>query len=118
MSWKETTGITVKPEAADKIIEFLGRDAPNAVRVFVHGGGCGGMEPAIGPADEILDTDLIYNGDGFRLIIDPIAFQFMEGFVLGFSSDDLRECFTFDNIFMNTGGSGTCTACGASGGCS
>ena len=118
MSWKETEEITVSPEAAAKIIEFLGRDTPSAVRVFVHGGGCGGMEPAIGPTDELFETDLIYNGDGFRLVIDPIAFQFMKGFSLGFRSDDFRESFTFDKVFMSTGGSGTCTACGASGGCS
>jgi iron-sulfur cluster insertion protein len=118
MSWKETTEITVEPEAANKIIEFLGRDGPNAVRVFVHGGGCGGMQPAIGPTDGLLDTDLIYNGDGFRLVIDPIAFQYMRGFVLGYRSEEFREYFTFEEIFMSTGGSGTCNACGAAGGCS
>ena len=68
--------INVTDAARHKISELLeGADADiEAVRVFVSGGGCGGMNYGMTFADRLDKRDQVFTGDvGFRLYMDPVA---------------------------------------------
>ena len=82
--------ITVTEEAKDKIASMCLENNMEAVRPFVYGGGCGGMQHSLTFADqkEERDTEIAP-----YLYVDPVAYQFMD-------------------VFKEQGGSGTCGGCG------
>jgi len=66
--------INVTDAAKHKMAELIeGADADiEAVRVFVSGGGCGGMNYGMTFADRLDERDRVFTGDvGFRLYMDP-----------------------------------------------
>ncbi|MBR42047.1 MAG: iron-sulfur cluster insertion protein ErpA, partial [Acidiferrobacter sp.] len=77
-----STGISVTASAKSKIAELLaGADeSHSAVRVFVSGGGCGGMSYGMTFAESVSEKDRLLNDDsGFALTIDPVAFSYLQG---------------------------------------
>ena len=110
--------LTVTPVAQTKIRELIHHadDDINSVRVFVSGGGCGGMDYGITFADKPESYDSIVEGDeGFRLFIDPIALAYMKDAEIDYSEDRPQASFVFNNVFKVVGGSGACGGCGGSG---
>ena len=74
----ENQGVTVTPPAKEKIAELLsGADqSQSAVRVFVSGGGCGGMNYGMTFAESVEETDrLIQDNSGCSIAIDPVALK-------------------------------------------
>ena len=109
---------TVTPAAQTKIRELIHEadDDINSVRLFVSGGGCGGMDYGMTFADKTEALDSIMEGDeGFRLVIDPIALAYMKGAEIDYSDDGAQSSFVFNNVFKAVGGSGACGGCGGSG---
>ena len=91
-------------------------DDINSVRVFVSGGGCGGMDYGMTFADKTEAYDSIMEGDeGFRMAIDPIALAYMKGAEIDYSDDGANSSFVLNNVFKAVGGSGACGGCGGSG---
>ena len=90
----------------------------NSVRVFVSGGGCNGMEYGMTIADssESRDRDsVLEEGEGFRMVIDPLALAYMQGAEIDYSEDGANASFVFNNVFKAVGGSGACGGCGGAG---
>ena len=110
--------LTVTPAAQTKIRKLIHEadDDINLVRVFVSGGGCGGMEYGMTFADKTETYDSIMEGDeGFRMVIDPIALAYMKGAEIDYSENGANSNFVFNNVFKAVGGSGACGGCGGSG---
>ena len=110
--------LTVTAAAQTKIRKLIHEadDDINLVRVFVSGGGCGGMEYGMTFADKTEAYDSIMEGDeGFRMAIDPIALAYMKGAEIDYSDDGANSSFVFNNVFKAVGGSGACGGCGGSG---
>ena len=109
--------ITVSPEAIEQLIA-LTRDEPdvNGVRIFVSGGGCGGMSYGMTFVDQPNQYDCVLERDGMNIYIDAVALGFLEGVEIDYKSQGVNKSFVFKNVFANTGGAGTCGACGAAGG--
>ena len=110
--------LTVTAAAQTKIRKIIHQadDDVNSVRVFVSGGGCGGMEYGMTFADKTEAYDSIVEGDeGFRMVIDPIALAYMKGAEIDYSEDGPQGNFVFNNVFKAVGGSGACGGCGGSG---
>ena len=83
----ENQGVTVTPPAKEKIAELLsGADqSQSAVRVFVSGGGCGGMNYGMTFAESVEETDrLIQDNSGCSIAIDPVALAYLEGAEIDF----------------------------------
>jgi len=83
-----------------------------AIRVFVSGGGCGGMTYGMTYTDQITPYDSVINGPGFTLAVDTVALNYLRGCEIDFSTDTLNPSFVFNNVFQSVGGSGTCGGCG------
>ena len=111
----ENQGVTVTPPAKEKIAELLsGADqSQSAVRVFVSGGGCGGMNYGMTCAESVEETDrLIQDNSGCSIAIDPVALAYLEGAEIDFQDDGVSATFVFNNVFKAVGGSGACGGCG------
>ena len=111
----ENQGVTVTPPAKEKIAELLsGADqSQSAVRVFVSGGGCGGMNYGMTFAESVEETDrLIQDNSGCSIAIDPGALAYLEGAEIDFQDDGVSATFVFNNVFKAVGGSGACGGCG------
>ena len=118
-AYKETLTdeINVTPAAQEKLVELLNsEDEVNAVRIFVSGGGCGGMTYGMTFADSPSPLDSVYQHDGLSVYIDAVALNYLEGVEIDYVQQGLGASFVFKNVFAATGGSGACSACGAAGG--
>ena len=108
-------GISVTTSAKAKIAELLSNadESHNAVRVFVSGGGCGGMSYGMTFAESVSDKDRFLNDEtGFALTLDPVAFSYLQGAENDFQDSDVNATFVFNNVFQAVGGSGACSGCG------
>jgi len=108
-------GISVTDSAKTKIAELLASadESHRAVRVFVSGGGCGGMSYGMTFAESVSDRDRFLNDEtGFALTIDPVAFAYLQGAEIDFQDSDVNATFVFNNVFQAVGGSGACSGCG------
>ena len=108
-------GISVTTSAKAKIAELLSNadESHSAVRVFVSGGGCGGMNYGMTFAESVSGKDRFLNDEaGFALTIDPVAFSYLQGAEIDFEDSDVNATFVFNNVFQAVGGSGACSGCG------
>ena len=106
--------LRLSPAARAKLSELVADpDAgTNLVRIFVAGGGCGGMGYGMTFAEDTVATDSIIEADGVRVAVDPVAFNYLRGAEIDFSNGS----FVFNNVFQAVGGSGRCGGCGGGGG--
>ncbi len=105
--------IKLSPAAQAKMAELLADADGNAqaVRLFVSGGGCGGMTYGMTYAEAINDYDSTLEGESFKIVVDPIALNYIQGCQIEFDNG----AFVFKNVFQSVGGSGTCGGCGGGG---
>jgi len=109
--------LKVSATAKEKLIELLeSEDEVNGVRIFVSGGGCGGMTYGMTFAEAPTAFDSIYTDGKLTVYIDAVALNYLEGVEIDYMQQGLNASFVFKNVFASTGGSGTCSACGAAGG--
>ncbi|MGI9310266.1 MAG: HesB/IscA family protein [bacterium] len=84
-----------------------------AVRIYVSGGGCGGMNYGMTFAERAEEKDCVMNGDDdFKLVVDPVALSFLHGAEIDYVDDGVNASFVFNNVFQAVGGSGACGGCG------
>jgi len=104
-------------EARGKMAELMAQadEEISAIRVFVSGGGCGGMTYGMTYAAEQTPQDSVLEGEGFRILVDPVAMNYLQGCEVDFINDGLNATFVFNNVFQAVGGSGGCAGCGGGG---
>ena len=73
-----------------------GAEVPQALRVAVEGGGCSGFQYDI-RLDAPADDDLILEGKGQRVLVDPVSLPFLEGAVIDFADELIGARFTIEN---------------------
>jgi iron-sulfur cluster insertion protein len=113
------TDLSLTPAAREKMAELFSQvdDADlQAIRVFVSGGGCGGMGYGMTFTDSQSDYDYVRKEDGFSVFVDAVALNYLRGVEIDYVERPTGASFVFNNAFALTGGSGTCGACGAAGG--
>ena len=112
-----TEEIKVSPEAVEQLIAITEKeDDINGVRIFVSGGGCGGMTYGMTFVEQPNEFDCVLETNGMNIYVDAVALGFLEGVEIDFKTQGVNKRFVFKNVFANTGGAGTCNACGAAGG--
>jgi iron-sulfur cluster insertion protein len=105
--------------AREKMLELFSQvedDDLKAIRVFVSGGGCGGMGYGMTFTDARSEYDCVRKEDGFEVYVDAVALNYLRGVEIDYVERPTGASFVFNNAFAVTGGSGTCGACGAAGG--
>ena len=110
--------IEVTASAQQKLSEIVGESEEEVagVRIYVGGGGCGGMSYGMTFTDQISDYDMVLGFDGFKVLVDVVALNYLRGAQIDYIQEVGRERFVFNNVFSETGGSGTCGGCGSAGG--
>ena len=111
--------VRVTAKAKEQLIGLLKQvddDDIEAVRVFVSGGGCGGMTYGMTFTDRRTDYDCVLEEDGLKIYVDAVALGYLRGVEIDYVERPTGSTFVFNNVFASTGGSGGCKACGASGG--
>jgi iron-sulfur cluster insertion protein len=91
-------------------------DDIEAIRVFVAGGGCGGMTYGMTFTNARSEYDSVLEQDGVKIYVDAVALNYLKGVEIDFVQQGMGASFVFNNVFQATGGSGACSACGAAGG--
>jgi len=110
----DTESLVVTQAARDKIAELI-TDADSdikGVRVYVAGGGCGGMNYGMTFTESQTKYDRVLEGPGFRLVIDAVALNYLAGAEVDYVEDGVNATFVFNNVFQAVGGSGACAGCG------
>lgn len=113
------TDLALTAAAREKMLELFNQiedDDMKAIRVFVSGGGCGGMGYGMTFTDSRSEYDCVRSEDGFDVYVDSVALNFLRGVEIDYVEKPTGASFVFNNAFAMTGGSGTCGACGSAGG--
>ena len=114
----ESQKVNMTPIAIEQIRKLIQKRQAEgfALRLFVSGGGCGGMTYGMTFSEAPEAHDAILEQDGLTLYVDAVALSFLSGVEIDFVEQGMGASFVFKNAFAATGGSGACGACGASGG--
>jgi iron-sulfur cluster insertion protein len=112
-----TDQIKVSDEAVKQLLALTeNEDSVNGVRIFVSGGGCGGMSYGMTFVEQPTEYDTTFEKDGLKVHIDAVALGFLEGVEVDYQNDGTNASFVFKNVFANTTSGGTCGGCGSAGG--
>ncbi|HLY27222.1 MAG TPA: iron-sulfur cluster insertion protein ErpA [Aggregatilineales bacterium] len=91
--------LSVTPLAAAKIQELLvARNIPgHALRVFVAGGGCSGLQYGMSFVDQPEEFDTVIEQAGVRLVVDPTSIMYVGGATIDFVDSLMGGGFRIDN---------------------
>ncbi|WP_275097779.1 HesB/IscA family protein [Sedimenticola hydrogenitrophicus] len=109
--------VRVTPEAKEQLVQLIQNEEDIVgIRIFIYGGGCGGMSYGLTFVEQPQDIDCVLEQDDLKIFVDPVALSFLEGVEVDYQTQGLNSSIVFRNVFQSIGGSGACNACGASGG--
>lgn len=91
--------LTVTPLAATKIKELLEQRSlsDHALRVFVAGGGCSGMQYGMAFEGNPTEHDTLVEAEGVKLVIDPTSLMYVQGAHIDFVDALVGGGFRIDN---------------------
>lgn len=90
--------ITLTDAAADRVKTFLdNRGKGIGLRLAVRTTGCSGMAYVLEFADELDESDTIFEDNDVKVIIDPKSLVYLDGTELDFGKEGLNEGFKFNN---------------------
>lgn len=90
--------ITLTETAADRVATFLAnRGKGVGLRLGVKTTGCSGMAYTMEFADNIEDSDTVFEDHGLKIIIDPKSLVYLDGTELDYGKEGLNEGFKFSN---------------------
>ena len=109
--------VQVSAEAAIQIKAIIeNEDGVNGIRIYVSGGGCGGMTYGMTFVDKPTEFDCVLKMDEIDVYVDTVALGYLEGVEIDYRDEGVNKSFVFKNVFANSGGSGSCGGCGSAGG--
>ena len=90
--------ITLSDTASDRVRRFLdARGHGTGLRLAVKKTGCSGFAYVVDLADEIRETDRVFESNGIPVIVDSGTLPMVDGTHIDFKRDGLNETFTYDN---------------------
>lgn len=109
-----TSEINLTAAASTKMAELMQEADPDlaGIRVFVSGGGCGGMEYGLTFVEQTNEYDRVLAASGYKIFVDPIALNYLQGCQIDYQESGVNASFVFNNVFQAVGGSGACGGCG------
>ena len=120
----ETSVITITPAAAEKVHELLTQenDPSLALRIFVAGGGCSGLQYGM-TLDEEQEGDTIISQGGFKVLVDEMSLGYIDGSQVDYVDSLMGAGFTVNNpnavsscgcghSFKTADGGGEAKSCG------
>lgn len=104
--------VNITSEAYAKIKDIIAEDpklSGVALRVFVQGGGCSGMQYGFTFDDELNEDDFNFEQEGVKVVIDSMSMSYLTGARIHYKDDIMGSSFVIDNPNAQT----TC-GCGSS----
>src|SRR5438132_6951331 len=94
----ETSILSITPTASDKVRELLAQenDESLGLRIFVAGGGCSGLQYGM-TLDEEQEDDTVILKEGFKVFVDAISLEFIEGSEVDYVDSLMGAGFTVNN---------------------
>ncbi len=86
----------VTPRAFARLAEIGAARQGQALRVAVEGGGCSGFQYDI-RLDTPASDDLVLEGDGEQVLVDPVSLPFLSGATIDFTQELIGARFVIDN---------------------
>ena len=95
----DDAALQVTPAAVTIIRDLLQqREIPNhALRVFVTGGGCSGLQYGMAFQEDAEVGDTVVNVDDIRLLIDPTSMMYLRGASIDYVDSLIGGGFRIDN---------------------
>jgi iron-sulfur cluster assembly accessory protein len=121
----ETSTISLSIAASDAIRNILTeRNLEGyALRVYVAGGGCCGVNFGMALDNNIRDVDTTFEANGVQLVVDEVSIDYLRGATIDFVNDPVRGAgFAVDSPNVQShshehGEGGDACACGGSCSC-
>lgn len=90
--------ISLTQSAADRVQDHLQKRGTGlGLRVGVKKTGCNGYAYVINYADEIVDSDIMFENRGVKVFVDPESLELIDGTEVDFVKEGLNEAFRFRN---------------------
>ena len=92
--------ITITTTAAEKLSSVMdqkGLDESHGLRVFVQGGGCGGMQYGMTFEGNPREDDEISEQHGLKVIVDPTSMFYIDGANIDYVDNLMGGGFHIDN---------------------
>lgn len=86
----------VTERAFARLAEISENGETRPLRVAVAGGGCSGFQYDI-RFDDPKSDDLVLEGGGQRVVVDPVSLPYLAGAVIDFSDELIGARFVIDN---------------------
>ena len=120
----ETSIVNMTPAAVDKVRELLTQenDPTLALRVFVAGGGCSGLQYGM-TLDEEQEGDTVIPQSGIKILVDEMSVGYISGSEIDYVDSLMGAGFTVNNpnavsscgcghSFKTANGGGDARSCG------
>ena len=94
-----TSLVNLSAKAADEIKALFEQQGMTnaALRVFVSGGGCSGLQYGMAIAEEVEEGDMEMNIHGVRVLVDPMSANHIAGASIDYVEDSMGGGFKIDN---------------------
>ena len=90
--------ITLSEAAARHVSRYISRRGKGVgVRLGVKTTGCSGLAYKLEYVDEPQAEDVVFEGHGVRVLVDPKSLAYIDGTELDFVREGLNEGFRFNN---------------------
>ncbi len=90
--------ISLTDSAASRVRTYLDKRGEGlGLRVGVTKTGCSGYSYVVNYADEITDSDVVFEDKGVKVVVDTEALALIDGTVVDFVKNELSEAFSFRN---------------------
>ncbi|WP_304616442.1 HesB/IscA family protein [Paracoccus sp. (in: a-proteobacteria)] len=86
----------VTERAFERLAQINAGKEPQPLRVAVLGGGCSGFQYDI-RLDQPAPDDLVLEGAGQQVLVDPVSLPFLAGAVIDFSEELIGARFVIEN---------------------
>lgn len=103
--------LEITDTAKAKIVKILeGENNPNVfLRAYIEGGGCNGFNYGFSIEENKDESDWEIDAGPFKVIVDAVSMQYLEGATIDFKKDLMSESF----VIKNPQAKSTC-GCGSS----
>ena len=103
--------IELTESAKSKIVKIIeAEENPKLyLRAYVEGGGCSGFNYGFTLDEEKTDSDWEFEAGPFKVLVDAVSMQYLEGATIDFKKDLMSESF----VIRNPNAKSTC-GCGSS----
>jgi iron-sulfur cluster assembly protein len=93
-----TMPVTLTEAAAQRVRKYLAKRGKGVgVRLGVKTTGCSGLAYKLEYVDEIAPEDVVFEGRGVKVLVDPKSLSYLDGTELDYVREGLNEGFKFNN---------------------